>query len=416
MLSLNRLATFSLLQAAASAFALAASAENWTEFRGPTGQGISAARGLPVEWGTNKNIAWKQPMPGKGWSSPVLADGRLYLTTAVSQESSTNQSLRALCLDSASGKTRWDTEVFARDIFQGHAKNSQASPTPIIEAQRLYVHFGHQGTACLDLDGKVLWRNETNTYDPRHGNGGSPVIVDDALVFSCDGFTDPFIIALNKADGRQLWKTGRVTTATKTFSFTTPLVVTVAGRKQIVTPGSGVVSALDPKTGAEIWRVRYGEGFSVIPRPVFGHGMIFISTGFDRPSVLAIRVDGRGDVTDTHVAWKLSKGVPNTPSLLVVGNEVYMVSDAGIASCVDARTGQVHWQERVASDCSASPIFADGKIYIQDEHGLGVVLKPGRQFEKLAANKLDERTLASYGVADGALFIRGEENLYCVRK
>ena len=394
----------------------ASGAENWPEFRGPTGQGHSTARNLPTEWSTNKNVAWKQPIPGKGWSSPVLVDGRLYLTTAVPKTGADGQSLRTLCLDAAGGKTLWDTEVFAQPITKAHGKNSQASPTPIVEGQRLYVHFGHQGTACLDLAGKVIWRNTELPYPPVHGNGGSPALVDNALVFSCDGGANPFVVALNKADGKVLWKVNRQTTASKKFSFSTPLVITVSSQKQIISPGSGVVSAFDPKNGNELWRVRYGEGYSVIPRPVFGHGLLFIGTGYDRPTVLAIRADGKGDVTDTHIAWTITKGAPNTPSLLLVGDEVYFVSDAGVASCVDARTGKEHWQQRVGAGTSASPIFADGKIYIQDEQGLGVVLKPGKQFEKLADNRLGEKTLASYCVADGTLFIRGEQNLYCIRK
>ena len=394
----------------------AAFAENWPEFRGPTGQGISTARGLPFEWSDTKNVAWKQPIPGKGWSSPVLVDGRLYLTTAVTKEGGASQSLRALCLDAANGKTLWDTEVLDQPITKGHGKNTQASPTPIVEGQRLYVHFGHQGTACLDLAGKVIWKNTSLPYPPVHGNGGSPILVDDALVFSCDGSTNPFIVALKKADGQVLWKTARQTTAARKFSFSTPLVITVNGRKQIISPGSGVVSALDPKNGAELWRVRYEGGYSVIPRPIFGHGLLFIGTGYDRPTVMAIRPDGKGDVTATHVAWTLVEGAPNTPSLLLAGEELYMVSDKGLASCVDARTGKVHWSERAAGGCSASPTFADGRIYIQDEQGLGVVLKPGKTFEKLAENKLSERTFASYCVAEGTLFIRGEQNLYCIKK
>ena len=405
-----------LLVCSAGLLLSASGAENWPEFRGPTGQGHSTARNLPVEWSTNKNIAWKQPIPGKGWSSPVLVDGRLYLTTAVRKTDADGQSLRTLCLDAASGKTLWDTEVFAQPITKAHGKNSQASPTPIVEGQRLYVHFGHQGTACLDLAGKVVWRNTELPYPPVHGNGGSPALVDNALVFSCDGGANPFVVALNKADGKVLWKVNRQTTASKKFSFSTPLVITVSSQKQIISPGSGVVSAFDPKNGNELWRVRYGEGYSVIPRPVFGHGLLFIGTGYDRPTVLAIRADGKGDVTDTHIAWTITKGAPNTPSLLLVGDEVYFVSDAGVANCVDARTGKEHWQQRVGAGTSASPIFADGNIYIQDEQGLGVVLKPGKQFEKLADNRLGEKTLASYCVADGTLFIRGEQNLYCIRK
>jgi outer membrane protein assembly factor BamB len=258
----------------------------------------------------------------------------------------------------------------------------------------------------------VIWKQTDLKYSPVHGNGGSPILVGNALIFSCDGGSDPFVVALDKASGKVLWKVKRDTTAKKNFSFSTPTLIAVNGQQQLITPGSGVVCALDPKTGAELWRCRYGEGYSVIPKPVFGHGMIFLSSGYDKPVLHAIRVDGKGDVTDTHLAWKLEKGAPHTPSPLLVGNEIYLVSDAGIASCLDAKTGTVHWSERVAGNYSASPLLADGKIYLQNETGTGVVLKPGKTFEKLAENPLAEKTLASYAVTDGALFIRTEKHLY----
>jgi outer membrane protein assembly factor BamB len=258
----------------------------------------------------------------------------------------------------------------------------------------------------------VIWKQTDLKYSPVHGNGGSPILVGNALIFSADGGSDPFVVALDKTSGKVLWKVKRETTAKKNFSFSTPTLITVKGQQQIITPGSGVVCALDPLTGAELWRCRYGEGYSVIPKPVFGHGMIFLSSGYDKPVLHAIRVDGKGDVTDTHIAWKLEKGAPHTPSPLLIANELYLVSDAGIASCLDAKTGKVHWSERVGGNYSASPLLADGKIYLQNETGTGVVLKPGKTFEKLVENPLAEKTLASYAVTDGALFIRTEKHLY----
>lgn len=410
-----------LTLAAAAVLAARTEAQNWPEFRGPAGQGHSSSQNLPLEWrhdsdGASKNVAWKQSIPGKGWSSPIFYEGKVYLTTAMPTEESSKLSLRALCLDAPTGEIAWNVEVLSKDKPTGlHNKNSHASPTPLVEGPRLYAHFGHYGTACLDLAGKILWRNTSLPYPPVHGNGGSPIIVDDALVFSCDGASDPFVVALNKNSGQLLWKTSRRSDAKKKFSFSTPLLITVNGQKQVVSPGSGVICAYDPKTGREIWRVRYAEGYSVVPRPVFGHGLVFLSTGFDRPVVMAIRPNGTGDVTKTHVAWTLPKGAPTTPSLLLAGGELYMVSDGGIASCVDARSGRVHWQERVGGNYSASPLYADGKIYFQNEEGTGVVIKAGQGFEKLATNPLNERTLASYAVGDGALFIRGEQHLFKVQ-
>jgi outer membrane protein assembly factor BamB len=368
-----------------------------------------------VEWSATKNVAWKQSIPGEGWSSPILFNGRIYLTAAVPNAGGSDQSLRALCLEAKTGTISWNVEAFAAPITKSHRKNSQASATPLIDGNRLYVHFGHLGTACLDLDGKVIWRNSTLKYSPVHGNGGSPIVTDDALIFSCDGASDPFVVALDKTTGNVLWKVNRVTDSQRTFSFSTPLLITVNGTKQVISAGSGVVCAYDPRDGKEIWHVRYGDGYSVVPRPVFGHGLVYACTGFDHPSVMAIRPDGKGDVTESHVVWTVTRGAPNTPSPLLVGDELFTVSDSGIATCLDAKTGRQHWQERTGGDCSASPVCADGKIYIQTEQGVGVVLKADKTFQKLASNALEERTLASVAVGDGALFIRTEKNLYRIQ-
>lgn len=395
--------------------AFAVATDDWPEFRGPTGQGHSTARGVPIEWSSTQNIAWKRPIPGQGWSSPVVRDDRVYLTTALAGVGRTEVALRALCLDAEDGRILWNTEVInpGSRVPGIHSKNSHASSTPIVEGDRLYVHFGHHGTACLDLNGRVLWRQTELSYEPVHGNGGSPILVDELLIFSSDGGRDPLLAALNKRDGSVRWKAPRVTDASKTFSFSTPLLIEVGGKRQMISPGSNMVGAFEPETGREIWRVRY-DGYSVIPRPVYGHGMIYIGTGYDRPSVMAIRVDGTGDVTETHVAWTVKRSAPNTPSLLLVGNELFMVSDGGIASCVDAFTGQVHWQERIGGNYSASPVYAEGRIYFQSEEGTGTVVRASRRFEKLATNPLGERTLASYAIMDGAIFIRSAEHLFRV--
>jgi outer membrane protein assembly factor BamB len=385
--------------------------ENWPEFRGPTSQGHYEGKGLPLEWGPTKNVRWKQAIPGKGWSSPIIQDGRIYLTTAVAVApgKTKEMSLDALCLDEATGKILWQTRVFLQEAKAPniHSKNSHASPTPLTDGKRLYVHFGHQGTACLDFKGKVLWRNTELRYAPVHGNGGSLGWADGRLVFSCDGGDKQFIAALDPETGKVAWKVDRKTEAPKRFSFSTPLLITAAGQRQIVSPGSDVVTAHDPADGHELWRVKY-TGYSVIPRPVFGHGLVFLSTSYDRPTVLAIRVDG----AKSEVAWTLTKGAPHTPSLLLVGDELYMVSDGGLASCVDARTGKVHWQERVQGQYSASPTYADGRIYFQSEDGVTTVVKAGTTFEQLAQSKLNERTFASYALADGAIFLRTEGHLY----
>jgi len=394
----------------------AAEAGEWPQFRGPTGQGISYATNVPLHWSATSNVVWKTGIPGRGWSSPVLADGRLYLTTAIGGADAASVSLRALCVNAIDGAILWNIEVLQPEPSSAktiHQKNSPASPTPILDHGRLYVHFGHMGTAALDISGKILWRQTALKYSPLHGNGGSPALMGDMLVFSCDGTKDPFIVALDAGTGEVRWKTPRNTAAERTFSFSTPLGIEVGGARQIISPVSGFVGAYDPADGHEIWKVRYGEGYSLVPRPVFAHGLLFITTGFDRPTVLAIKPAGaRGDVTETHIAWTIRKGAPHTPSLLVVGDELYFVADSGVATCADVRTGEIHWNERLGGNFSASPVYADGRIYFQNEAGAAFVVKAGKTFALLAQNDLAERTLASCAVADNALFIRSESHLW----
>lgn len=397
------------------------SAADWPEFRGAAAQGHSDATNLPLTWSPNSHVAWKTPVAGIGWSSPVVVGTRIFLTSAVSlngkEEATADRSLRVISLDATTGKTVWDVELFTATAPRAHRKNSHASPTPVFENGRLYVHFGHLGTACLDATtGKSIWATQEFAYSPVHGNGGSPVLFEDLLIFSADAETAPKVIALDKNTGKQRWTFARQSEAKKKFSFCTPLIIDVNGQKQLITPGSGVVNALNPKDGTEIWRFNYDQGYSVVPRPIFAHGLIFISTGFDKPLVLAIKPDGKGDVTATHLAWSIDKAAPHDPSMVVIGDELYFIADNGILSCVDAKTGQVHYQERCTGPISASPLVADGKLYLQDEKGLGVVVKPGKTFQILAKNDLAERSLASYAVIGSDLLIRTEANLYRIKK
>jgi outer membrane protein assembly factor BamB len=413
--SLMRLLPRLLLALLPAAMAAAAETE-WPQFRGPTGQGISAAANVPIEGDATKNVAWKIDLPGSGWSSPILSNGRLYLTAAVLDAATAEITLRALCCDAQNGHVLWDTEVVRPSpeaTAAMHRKNSLASPTPLLAGDRLFVHFGHMGTAALDLAGKVVWRQTGLPYSPTHGTGGSPALVGDALIFSADGQSDPFVAALDAKTGAVRWKTARNSTARKLFSFSTPLAIEVGGVTQVISPGSGFVAAYAPQDGRELWRVGYGEGYSVVPRPVFAHGLLFLSSGFDQPIFHAINPAGATeDATATNIAWTLAKGGPTTPSPLVLGDEVYLVSDGGIATCADARTGAVHWSERLGGNFSASPVAAEGRLYFQNETGVGFVLKAGKTFELLAKNDLAERTLASYAVADHALYIRSESRLW----
>lgn len=411
---------FSLL-----ALVACASAQDWPQFLGPTGDGQSAAKDVPLEWSATKNVVWKTPIPGRGWSSPALVGGKLYLTTAVATRGSedgakSDRSLRALCVDAATGKILWDKEVFTQDGAKApdsiHKKNGHASPSPVVADGKLFVHFGHQGTACLNLDGTIVWTQRGLNYEPQHGNGGSPIVVDDKLVFNCDGRSDPFIVALNTSDGKVAWKVARPTKAPKKFAFATDALITVSGRKMIISPGADLVQALDPKDGSEIWRCVY-EGYSIVPKPIYGQGLVFLSSAFDTPDVYAISPDGKGDVTDTHVKWTAGKGAPCTPTMSLVGDELYWVNDSGMASCVEAKTGKSIWQERTGlKGVSASLIHAGGRIYVQGEDGKTVVLQTGGKFKILAENSLGEKTYATPVPLDGGLIIRGEANLYRLGK
>lgn len=395
-------------------------AEDWPAFRGPTAQGISKEKNLPQRWDAGTSVLWKVPVEGEGWSSPVLVNGKIYLTAAVAQGDGDkpDRSLRLMCFDAKTGKRDWDQQVFVQEGASApniHSKNSHASPTPIVDGDRIYVHFGHQGTACLDLQGKSIWTNREIKYAPVHGAGCSPVLYEGKLIFSCDGAQEPFVVALSTKDGKEVWRYHRVGEAPKHFAFCTPLIIEVNGKKQIFSAGADQANSLDPDTGKAIWTVRY-TGYSLVCRPVFGHGMVFFSSCYDNPVVFAVKADGQGDVTDTHVAWQLDKGAPNSPSLLLVDDELYMVSDGGVATCVDAITGKTHWQRRLGGNFTSSPILADGKIYFQDEEGKGTTIAPGKTFKELGKSDLGERTLASYAVGDGAIFARTAKHLWRIQK
>jgi len=397
------------------------SAEDWPEFRGPTGQGVSSAKKLPTEWNgeSKRNIVWRRALPGKGWSSPVIHDGKVYLTTAVPTgeegDLSGDQSLRSLCLDADSGAILWDKEVFKQAGAKTHEKNSHASPTPIIDGKFLYVHFGTHGTACLDLTGKKIWESHKLVYDPVHGNGGSPVLGEKAIVISCDGADKQFVVALDRKSGDILWKTPRPANSGRGFSFSTPLIIEVGGKSQVISSGSDHVVSYDLEKGDELWRFNYPNGFSVVPRPVFGHGLVYVCSGFGSQKIWAIRPDGTGDVTNTHLEWEKIRSVPLNPSPLLVGDELYTVSDDGITTCRDAKTGEKHWQKRLEGHFSASPLFAAGKIYFTNEDGETFIVEPGKEDREILGRcPLGDRTLASFAVADGSIFIRTEKGLWRV--
>ena len=386
-------------------FFLILPASDWPQFRGPTGQGISDEHGLPLNWGETTNVRWKVPIPGKGWSSPVIQGDRIWLTTATEE----GKSLRAISVDRNTGAILQNVEVFRlKSAKLTNSKNSFASPTPIIDGDHVYIHFGAFGTACISQTGEILWKTRLEYDNGQHGTGGSPVLYDDLLIISCDGNDIQYVVALDKLTGKVRWKKSREGYQ----AYTTPLIVKLADGDQVISPGAFRAVSYDPRNGKELWQVTYGEGFSNVPRPVYGDGLVFICTGFQQPSLLAVRIDGKGDVTKSKVAWKLDRGVPLTPSPLLVGNELYLVTDNGIATCIDAKTGKENWRARLGGNHSASPIYADGRIYFLSEEGESVVIAPGKELKHLATNQLDGRTIASMAVADGSIFVRSETHLY----
>jgi len=398
-------------------------ADAWPKFRGPDADGVVRQHvDLPTQWSASQNIAWRQELPGEGWSSPVVVDNRIYVTAAIAIDAPTQDpdpqssdlALSLLMIDANSGQLIKQIEVMRQDAEQTprvHAKNSHASPTPIVSGDRVYVHFGYQGTAALTREGDVLWTNRDLYFKPTHGNGGTPILVNDRLIFTCDGDKDPKVVALDAQSGKVVWETRRPVQAKKTFSFCTPTAIDVDGQTQIIAPGSDNVLALDPATGNVIWDVRY-DGYSVVPKPVYHQGLVYVVTSFDSSKMLAIDPSGRGVVTDTHVVWQLDRNMPKTPSVVADQGLIYTISDDGIASCVDAATGEVVYRKRIGGNFSASPLLADGKLYLTSEDGVTTVIATGREFQQLATNAIGERTLASLAVAGDALILRTAEALY----
>jgi outer membrane protein assembly factor BamB len=378
---------------------------DWPQFRGPGGQGVSDEKNVPLTWSETKNVRWKTAIPGRGWSSPVIQGDRIWLTTATED----GRSLRAISVNVNTGAIEQNVELFQlKSPKLMNAKNSFASPTPVVEGDRVYLHFGAYGTACITQSGEIVWKTKLEYDNGQHGPGGSPIIYDDLLIVSCDGLELQYVVALDKATGKVRWKKTREGYQ----AYTTPLIVNFPAGDQVISPGAFQSIAYEPRTGKEIWRVKYAEGFSNVPRPVYGHGLVFICTGFQEPSLLAVQPDGRGDVTKSKVMWKVDRAIPRTPSPLLVGNELYIVTDNGIATCIDAKTGEELWRARVGGNHSASPVYAGGRIYFLNEEGESVVIAPGRKLNHLATNQIDGPTLASMAISHSSIFIRSQTHLY----
>lgn len=397
---------------------LGRAADNWPQLFGPSGDGQSTATGLPVTWSETENIKWKTAIHDRGWSSPVIWGEQIWLTTAPKD----GKQLFAVCVDRESGKIVFDLKVF--DVEKPEfcfPLNSYASPTPVIEAGRVYVHFGTYGTACLDTKtGKPLWERRDLHCDHFRGPGSSPILCGDLLILHFDGFDVQYLVALDKTTGKTVWKTDRSTDfgnldGDLRKAYATPTVISTGGGQQLVSPGAKAAMAYDPKTGAELWKIHY-DGFSNVARPLFSQGLAIINTGFGSPELWAVRPDGRGDVTGSHVVWKHRKGVPAKPTPVIVGEAIYMVSDSGVASSIEVATGKPVWQARVGGEFSASPIAADGRIYVSNQDGATTVMAPGREFKLLASNKLDEGCMASPAAVGKAIYLRTKTHLYRIEK
>lgn len=419
----------------------AAVADDWPQFRGPEGQGHSEATGLPLVWSETENVAWKTPVEGYGWSSPVILAGQVWLTTAIpapataaeteqrlaslpyavpKPEVARTVTLKAVCLDRDTGHLLRSVVLFEFDEpIQLCSVNSYASPTPVLEPGRLYCDFGTMGTACLDTaTGEILWKRRL-AVEHQVGPGSSPILHGEKLILVRDGCDLQYVTALDKNTGETLWKTDRppITADFTPYrkAFSTPLVIRSDAREQMIVPGAQWIVSYDPETGETLWQVDTGPSFSNAARPVFGHGMVYLCTAYGQSLLVAVRVGGHGNVTQTHIAWTAKKQVPKRSSPILVGDEVYMISDKGVVTCHDAHTGEECWSGRILGDCSASPLFADGRIYFFGEDGRAVALQPGRQPETLAENELGGQIMASPAAVDGALFVRTKTHLYRIQ-
>jgi outer membrane protein assembly factor BamB len=422
-----------LLFVALIALRLGAAETNWPEFRGPTGDGLSTSTNLPLRWSEDQNVKWKTPIHGKAWSSPVIWGRQVWLTTATTN----GQELFAVCVDPGTGRVLQDLKLF--DVVKPQyciPFNSYASPTPVIEAGRLYATFGSAGTACLDTQtGQVLWTRRDIECNHFRGAGSSPILYRNWLFLNFDGSDHQFIIALDKQTGRTVWQTNRSIDFQDVGrdgqpemggdyrkAFATCQVAILDGRTTLLSPGSKALYAYDPLSGAELWRVEERTSYSGATRPVTGHGLVFLPTGFASGQVLAIRPGKSGEVLDAkvpgpasmqlQVVWKTKQNAPKKPSLLLLGDLLYALEDNGVVTCWEAVTGKIVWSERIGGHYSASPLAAGDRIYLFSEEGKTTVLAAGREYKKLAENQLGDGFMASPAVAGNALFLRSRSHLY----
>lgn len=401
--------------------------EQWTQFRGPQGNGFSHARKLPLTWDETNQVVWKTPIHGKGWSSPVVWSNQIWMTTATPD----GKELFVVRVQRDTGKVDLDQKLYDIEKPQYADRfNSYASPTPVVEEGRVYVSFGSPGIACLDsATGKTLWERRDFVCNHFRGAASSPVVFLDRLILNFDGSDHQFVVALDKKTGRTLWETKRSVDYKDIKAdgkieadgdwrkaFSTPLVVLHGNQFTVLSLGSKAFYAYDFISGQEIWRVEEPSCHSGTVRPVAANGMIYAGMGLSKGQLFAIKPGGSGVVTDSRVMWKVTRNVPTRPSPVVVGDYLFMIDDGGIATCLDAKTGTEQWRERLEGNYSASPIAGAGRVYFMNQEGKTAVVEAGRTFKVLATNQLGDGFMASPAVAGKSLILRSKTHLYRVEE
>lgn len=413
-----------------SCAALYAERTGWPGFRGPSGDGHvpsvgTAKLGLPVHWSETENVAWKTEIPYRGWSTPVVLANQVWLTTATLD----GHEFYGMCVDAESGKLLYSAKLFSCENPEplGNNVNCYAAPSPAIEPGRVYLHFGSYGTACLDTKTfKVLWERKDLKCRHYRGPSSSLVLFENLLIVTMDGVDLQYVAALEKETGKTVWKTDRSVAwndenvpgqmardGDLRKAHSTPLIVNASGKLQMLTVGAKAAYGYDPRAGRELWRVQYGS-WSAAPMPLYEQGLAFIVTGHGKTELLGVRTDGEGDVTDTHLAWRFESMVPKTASPLLVDGLLYMISDEGMLTCVEARSGKEVWHQRIGGNFAASPIYADGLMYFFSQQGKTMVLNPGRSYQPVATNTLAGGFMASPAVDGKAFFLRTKTHLYRV--
>jgi outer membrane protein assembly factor BamB len=381
----------------------------WPRWRGPSGQGVVEDTGYPDTWSDTVNVRWKTAVPGSGHSSPIVWDDRIFLTT--SQNGGRRVSI--LSFRRSDGELLWETDAPEGRAENVHNKNSPAAATPTTDGQRVYASFGSRGMMAVDFAGNVVWHRDLGRIDNYHGPAGSPLLYRDTVIIYQDQSGGAFIIALDTRTGETRWRTER----SASVGWGTPIAVRVGDHDELIVSSQRQVQSYDPVTGGELWSCG-GNLFEVIPTPVVGHGLIFCASGRAGPT-LAIRPGGRGDVSDTHVAWKTTRGSPFVPSPVVYGDYLYQLNDmSSIITCLNAKTGEAVWQERLGrprrEGISASPVVVDDNLFVTNDDGQTFVLKTGPDFELLHTNDIGARTLASPALVDGTWYIRTSQELIAI--